>query len=137
MAPSKSGMQALRKIALRYPGTEEGVACEGTPIESRTVKTRNKAFLFLTIGHARLKLRESLPEATRLAKKTPDQLQVGSGGWIKASLGADGSAPLDVLERWVGESYQLMAGGQQRFSTRTDDRSLPPRPRSHHEKRSR
>jgi hypothetical protein len=103
-------MQALRKAALRYSGTEEGVACEGTPIESRTVKARKKAFLFLTVDHARLKLRESLPEATRLAQKKPDQFQVGSGGWVKASLSADGSAPLDVLERWVGESYRLMSG---------------------------
>jgi len=110
VAPPKSAMQALRKVALRYPGTEEGVACEGTPIESRTVKARNRAFLFLTVGHARLKLRESLPEATKLASKRPDQLQVGSGGWVKASLEADGSTPVDVLERWIGESYRLMAG---------------------------
>jgi hypothetical protein len=103
-------MQALRKAALRYPGTEEGVACEGTPVESRTVKARNKAFLFLTIGHARLKLRDSLPEATMLAQKRPDQIQVGLGGWVKASFSADGSTPLDVLERWIGESYRLMAG---------------------------
>jgi hypothetical protein len=103
-------MQALRRAALRYPGTEEGVACEGTPIESRTVKARNKAFLFLTIGHARFKLRDSLPEATKLAQKRPDQIQVGSGGWVKAGLSADGSTPLDVLERWIGESYRLMAG---------------------------
>ncbi len=109
--PAANGpMQALRKAALRYPGTEEGVACEGTPIESRTVKARNKAFLFLTVGHARLKLRESLPEAIKLAQKKPDQLQVGSGGWVKASLSADGSTPLDVLERWIGESYRLIAG---------------------------
>jgi hypothetical protein len=103
-------MQALRQAALRYPGTEEGVACEGTPVESRTVKARNKAFLFLTVGHARLKLRESLPEATKLAQKRPDQLQVGSGGWVKATLNGDGSTPIDVLERWIGESYRLMAG---------------------------
>jgi hypothetical protein len=110
MPAAKGPMQALRKAALRYPGTEEGVACEGTPIESRTVKARNKAFLFLTVGHARLKLRESLPEATKLAQKKPDQLQVGAGGWVKATLSADGSTPLDVLERWIGESYRLMAG---------------------------
>jgi hypothetical protein len=109
MPAAKGPMQALRKAALRYPGTEEGVACEGTPVESRTVKARNKAFLFLTIGHARFKLRESLPEATKLAQKKPDQLQVGAGGWVKASLSADGSTPLDVLERWIGESYRLMA----------------------------
>ncbi len=110
MPAAKAPMQALRKAALRYPGAEEGVACEGTPIESRTVKARNKAFLFLTTGHARLKLRESLPEATKLAQKRPDQFQVGSGGWVKASLNADGSTPIEVLERWIGESYRLMGG---------------------------
>ena len=110
MPAAKGPMQALRKAALLYPGTEEGVACEGTPIESRTVKAQKKAFLFLTIGHARLKLRESLPEAANLAKKQPDQFQVGSGGWVKASLMADGSTPLDVLERWIAESYRLIVG---------------------------
>jgi hypothetical protein len=110
MPAAKGPMQALRKAALRYPGTEEGVACEGTPIESRTVKARNKAFLFLTFGHARLKLRESLPEAIKLAQKKPAQFQVGSGGWVKATFSADGSTPIDVLERWIGESYRLMAG---------------------------
>ena len=110
MPAAKGPMQALRKAALLYPGTEEGVACEGTPIESRTVKAQKKAFLFLTVGHARLKLRESLPEAAKLAKKQPDQFQVGSGGWVKASLMADGSTPLDVLERWIAESYRLIAG---------------------------
>src|SRR6266849_1348787 len=110
MPAAKGPMQALRKAALRYPGTEEGVACEGTPIESHTVKARNKAFLFLTRGHARLKLREWLPEANKLALKKPDQFQVGSGGWVKASLSAHGSTPLEVLERWIGESYRLMAG---------------------------
>ncbi len=110
MPAAKGPMQVLRRAALRYPGTEEGVACEGTPIESRTVKARNKAFLFLTIGHARFKLRDSMPEATKLAQKRPDRIQVGSGGWVKASLNADGSTPIEVLERWIGESYRLMAG---------------------------
>lgn len=103
-------MLALRNAAMRYPGTEEGVACEGTPIESRTVKARNKAFLFLRVDHARLKLRESLPEANKLATKQPGRLQVGAGGWVKATLTNDGTTQLDVLERWIGESYRLIAG---------------------------
>ncbi len=110
MANVKGPMQALRKIALRYPATEEGVACEGTPIESRTVKARNKAFLFLTVDHARLKLKESLPEATKLALKEPQRFQIGASGWVKASLTKGGSVHLNVLERWIGESYRLMAG---------------------------
>ena len=110
MTATNRDMLALRKVAMRYPGTEEGVACEGTPIESRTVKARGKAFLFLRVDHARFKLRESLPEANKLASRQPGRLQVGSGGWVKANLGNDGSTPLDLLERWIGESYRLMAG---------------------------
>ncbi len=102
-------MHALRKVALRFPGTEEGVACEGTPIESRTVKARNKAFLFIRVDHARLKLRESLPAATRLAAKEPEHFQVGAGGWVKATFSNDWAVPLDILERWIGESYRLVA----------------------------
>lgn len=67
-------MQALRKAALRYAGTQAGVAREGTPIESRTVKTRNKAFLFLTMGHARLKLQLEASPRSR-----PRSVETGRG----------------------------------------------------------
>ena len=91
---------ALRKVALEYPLTEEGVACEGTALEKRTVKVKGKAFLFLGPADAMLKLDRSRAEAKRLG------LAVGSSGWVKAPFDA---APVDVLKRWVGESYGLMA----------------------------
>lgn len=65
----KTTVVALRKLALRYPDAEEGVACEGTAIEKRTVKAGKKAFVFLGVSDVLLKLDESLPEATRLARK--------------------------------------------------------------------
>jgi len=51
-----ANVKALRKLALGYPGTEEGVACEGTALEKRTVKARGKAFVFLGVSEVLLKL---------------------------------------------------------------------------------
>jgi hypothetical protein len=101
-------MQAVRKLALRHPETEEGIACEGTPVERRTVKARKKAFLFLGASDAMLKLRDSLPEATRLARKDPAAYRVGANGWVKALFGTPGGATLELLSRWIDESYQLV-----------------------------
>ena len=106
--PASALHNALRLSALRYPEAEEGIACAGTAIEKRTVKARNKAFLFLGVSDAMLKLGESLAEAKRLAAKEPGRYSVGSGGWVKVTFGDDAALPLDVLERWIGESYRLL-----------------------------
>ena len=102
-------MQALRKVALAHPDAEEGVACEGTPVERRTVKAKKKAFVFLGPGDAMVKLRESLPEATALAQKDPGAFRVGANGWVKATFGANGP-PLDLLAKWIDESYRVVVG---------------------------
>ena len=102
----QSSMQALRKFALRLPQSEEGVACEGTALESRTIKTQSKAFLFLRSTEARLKLGKSLKEATKLAAKEPEKYRVGAGGWVLVKFD-DATDPLDVLQRWVAESHGL------------------------------
>jgi len=104
-------IQALRTFALRYPETEEGVACEGTAIESRTIKARNKAFLFMGAAGIRLKLRESLAEAAKLAAKQPDRYKVGANGWVLVTLG-DQSSPHGLLEKWIDESYRLLVPKQ-------------------------
>ena len=103
---------ALRSFALRYPEAQEGIACEGTAIEKRTIKVRNKAFLFLGKTDAMLKLQESLPEATNLAANEPSRYKVGAHGWVTVTCGNDKSALLDLLERWIDESYRLLAPKQ-------------------------
>ena len=108
---SNRPMQALRKLALEFPGTEEGVACEGTPIERRTIKTVGKAFLFLGVGDAMFKLGASLPAASKLAMKEPDHYKAGKSGWVKVIFGNE-PPPLARLEKWIGESYQLMTAGK-------------------------
>jgi hypothetical protein len=98
----------LRKHALRHADVEEGVACEGTPLERRTVKAKKKAFVFLGLSDVMLKLRDSLVEASKLASKSPGLLRVGANGWVKVE---DARAlPLSTLSRWIDESYVLVAG---------------------------
>jgi hypothetical protein len=110
VVPAKPAtIQSLRQIALRLPGTEEGVACAGTSLEKRTIKARGKAFLFLGTADAMLKLGASLPEATALAAKQPGVYKPGATGWVKVTIG--GRAPsLALLGPWIEESYALVAG---------------------------
>jgi hypothetical protein len=107
--PVHAPLEALRSVALRYPEAEEGVACEGTAAEKRTIKVRGKAFLFLGVSDAMLKLRSSLAEATSLASAEPTGYRVGAHGWVAITFGDTASPALDRLVRWVDESYRLLA----------------------------
>jgi hypothetical protein len=101
--------QALQKVALSLPKARRGVACAGTAVECPTVTVGNKAFLFLGKTEVRLKLGDSIGEATKLAAKEPSRYEVGVHGWVKLTFRDDAPPPLDVLERWIGESYRLLA----------------------------
>jgi hypothetical protein len=111
--PAKPGpVQALRAFAMTLPDVEEGVACEGTAIEKRTLKVRKKAFLFLGPADLMLKLRESLPEAARLAAQAPDQYRAGAGGWVSVKFPDPATVSIDLLKKWVDESYRQFASAE-------------------------
>lgn len=105
--PKRTSPESLRKVALRLDAVTEGVACEGTALERRTVKAGTKAFVFIGASEAMLKLDASLAEATAFAAKAPDHCRVGAGGWVKISVGQKESPSQDVVARWIGESYAL------------------------------
>ena len=105
-------MEALRVIALRYPEAEEGIACRGTSLECSTFKARKKAFLFIGAANVRVKLQDSLAEAAKLAAKEPDRYKVGAHGWVEVKFTSDEPPPLEVLERWIDESYRLLVPKQ-------------------------
>jgi len=109
MTPDPEGPAALLAHARRHPGIEEGVACAGTKLESRTVKVRGKAFAFFGPGTLRLKLGASLAEAQQFAVRAPDACTAGAGGWIAVRYVA-GAPPAAVLRRWLDESHALFAG---------------------------
>jgi hypothetical protein len=98
-------MDALWAAATRHPRVEAGVACARTAVESRTAKVGGKAFLFLRPQDARFKLAASAAEASRKGSGC----KVGAGGWCHVVLVAEDAPPLDVMERWIAESYALMA----------------------------
>lgn len=108
-ATSDRLMAQLRDAAMSHPEVSEGIACAGTPIESRTLKVGRSAFVFLRSGQARLKLADSLPEAIRLQELEPGHYQVGSKGWVKVNWSVEHTPPLPVLKGWIAESYRLMA----------------------------
>jgi hypothetical protein len=110
MATVKQSLEALRKQALRYADTEEGVACKGTPIEKLTIKAGKKAFLFMGTSNVILKLRESLATAASLAAKQPGRYKVGANGWVTITFGPQDAPPDDLLAKWVDESYRTLAG---------------------------
>jgi hypothetical protein len=101
-------LQQLRTIGTSLPDTDEGISCKGTILESRTVKVQGRAFLFLG-KDVRLKLKKTVAAAKKLAAKKPDVYEVGSGGWTKIMLAGE-LPPIDLLEKWVHESYALVAG---------------------------
>jgi hypothetical protein len=101
-------MQVLLEYALRLPQTEEGIACEGTALESHTVKVKKRAFLFVRAAEARLKLAASLKEAAALAAQQPERYSVGPHGWVLIKLEESSPYPLSVLKRWVKESCLLL-----------------------------
>lgn len=102
-------MARLLEHAIALEGVEQGVACEGTALERRTAKVRGKAFLFLGVADAMLKLDASLPEALSLEREDPSRFRVGKGGWVKLAFTDAEPPPLDVAARWIAESHALAA----------------------------
>lgn len=106
--PTIKAIQRLRKIALGYPEVEEGTSCDKSAF-----KARNKTFLFLgtdgTSYNVMLKLKASLPEATRLSAESPEHYVVGVHGWVTITFQLDESPPPGLLEKWIDESFRLLA----------------------------
>lgn len=102
-------MDALRKFALSYPDAREGIACKGTTLEKRTITAGGKAFLFIGAADLMLKLRDSLAEAADVVRQAPAHGKVGANGWVTITLAGIDATPVEMLKRWVDESYRLLA----------------------------
>lgn len=125
----KMSVEILRRFALENSDVEETIACEGTVLESSAFQIRKKTFLFLRIAQgtlqARLKLSQSQSEASVLAAKEPSHYQIGVHGWVAIKFKAGEPLPQNLLERWIQESYFLLAGT--RAAGTKDNATLLPR----------
>ena len=94
-----------------YPEVAEEIVCE-----KAAFKARGKGFLFLgsddSFCNALLKLGASLPEAARLAAGMPSCYKVGGHNWVTATFRHDRAPPRGLMERWIDESYRLLAPKQ-------------------------
>ena len=106
---SKHG-EKLRAIGLRLDGVTEGVACEGTVLEKRTLRVGKKAFLFIGANDALLKLGPSVAEARRMAA-AGEGVRVGASGWVTLDWSAAPPPPIATLKAWIAESHALVGRG--------------------------
>ena len=100
--------ETIRSHALTFPETVEGSSCV-----NRAFKAGGKNFVFLGEKddecNIRLKLAASIGELEELAKDDPDRWQVGKGGWAMIRFDPEQPPPVDDLERWITESFFLLA----------------------------
>ncbi len=128
-----AAIAALLASVRRHPDVEEGVACAGTKLESRTLKVRSKAFAFVRPGNLMLKLRDSLDEALGLARAEPEQFQASANGWVTVRLAAAAmpTAMVSRLRRWLDESHALFAAGAAKPTGRARAKpGVEPKPRA-------
>lgn len=80
--------ETIRRIALRYPETEEGSSCV-----NRAFKAGGKNFVFLGEKDGGCRMR----------------LKLEDGGWTLLEFSPDDAPPVADLERWIDESFRLLA----------------------------
>ena len=110
MAPAKKDpTDPIRQKASRYAGVDRGTACTQS-----SFKAGKRAFLYIGPQGGRFKamfkLKDSIPEATKLAKKEPDRFEIGKQGWVTARFSEEAPMPKKLWQKWLDESYELTVG---------------------------
>ena len=100
--------ETLRRHGLALPE-----AVEEFPWGHSALKVRGKTFVFLNQSEEELSLSVKLPASRDFAvivdwaEPTGDGL--GRSGWVSARFGPDDEPDLELLERWIVESYKAIA----------------------------
>jgi predicted DNA-binding protein (MmcQ/YjbR family) len=107
-SPARTAHAQLLKHALSYPG-----AFEDHPWGETVVKVKKKIFIFLGKPEDGLSLSVKLPESGTFALgldwTEPTGYGLGKAGWVSARFGAKQKPPVDVLCKWIDESYRAVA----------------------------
>lgn len=111
MSGSQDPTDAIRQQALAFPDVMTGESC----VQS-AYKVGKGTFLFIGPGpkgkgfKAMFKLKDSKPEALKLAEQDPNRFEVGSTGWVTARFTAEEPMPKEIWEKWLSESYGVTRG---------------------------
>jgi predicted DNA-binding protein (MmcQ/YjbR family) len=99
---------ALRAHGLAFPE-----AIEEFPWGHTALKVRGKTFVWLDQSDGRLSLTVKLPVSRDFALvfdfTAPAGYGLGRSGWISCRFGDEEQADLDLLKRWLAESYRAVA----------------------------
>jgi predicted DNA-binding protein (MmcQ/YjbR family) len=99
--------------ALRAHGLDFPEAVEDFPWGHTALKVRGKTFVWLDETDGALSLTVKLPVSRDFALifdfAAPAGYGLGRSGWIRARFGAGEAVDLDLLERWLAESYRAVA----------------------------
>lgn len=100
--------EALRRHGLAFPEAEEDF-----PWGHTALKVRRKTFLWLDESEGRLSLTVKLPVSRDFAETfdfaAPAGYGLGRSGWITCRFAPGEAADLDLLKRWIAESYRAVA----------------------------
>jgi predicted DNA-binding protein (MmcQ/YjbR family) len=100
--------EVLRTFALGFPEAREDF-----PWGERVVKVRDKVFVFLGRDDEDLGVTVKLPSSGLIALSLPFASPTGYGlgksGWVTARFGAKDTPPLEMLQKWIDESYRAVA----------------------------
>jgi predicted DNA-binding protein (MmcQ/YjbR family) len=107
--PAPKGVEKeLRDFALRYPE-----AAEEFPWGERVIKVNKKIFVFLGRSDGCLSVSTKLPNsgvaALTLPFAEPTGYGLGKSGWVTARFSSDQKPPVQLLCRWIDESYRAVA----------------------------
>jgi predicted DNA-binding protein (MmcQ/YjbR family) len=86
---------------------------EDHPWDHSAFKVKGKTFLFVSADGAgwgiSVKLEESHADALTRPFASPTRYGLGKHGWISARFGPREKAPMDLVRRWVEESFTVIA----------------------------
>ena len=116
----------LRDFALGFPEAREDF-----PWGERVVKVKEKVFVFLGRDDGEIGVTVKLPSSGLMALglpfASPTGYGLGKSGWVTAKFAAKDKPPLDLLRKWIEESYRAVAPKE---LVKTLDQAAPrPRPR--------
>lgn len=100
--------ETLRRHGLAFPEAEEDF-----PWGHTALKVRGRTFVWLDESDGRLSLTVKLPVSRDFASvfdfAEPAGYGLGRSGWISCRFGVNETPDLDLLRRWVAESYRAVA----------------------------
>jgi predicted DNA-binding protein (MmcQ/YjbR family) len=103
-----SRFDALRRYGLALPE-----AVEEFPWGHTALKVRGKTFIWLDKSDGTLSLTVKLPVSRDFALvfdfAEPAGYGLGRSGWISCRFGPGETADLDLIKRWIAESYRAVA----------------------------